>query len=201
MYETLLDGLGDQRIFVTYDHGKIEIMSPSRRHEIYGDIIAAMIREVTVALGIPLASGGMTTFKRKDLDRGLEPDKCFWIKSESRVRGVMDVDLAIHPAPDLAIEIEITRRISDRESIYVDLGVAELWRHDGRHLRIQHLVSGKYRDRPRSKALPMLPPAVVDRFLRLVGKKDETSIIRAFRAWMCDELVEKHGRRRGRKRP
>jgi Uma2 family endonuclease len=30
---------------------------------------------------------GSTTFKREDLERGFEPDACFYIQNESRIRG------------------------------------------------------------------------------------------------------------------
>lgn len=197
-YEALLEKLGGRPIFVTYDRGMIEVMSPSRKHEVCGRLIARMIDALTEELGIPIASGGSMTFKRKDLERGLEPDECYWIQNAARMAGMREIDLAGDPPPDLAIEIEISRRLLDRESIYAQLGIPEIWRYDGRRLRIQRLVSGRYRDRAKSAALPQLSPAVVDRFLRLAEKTDETSVIRAFRQWVRDEHVARGARRKRR---
>lgn len=196
-YETLLRQLGERPIFVTYDRGMIEIMSPSHEHEMCAALLGRMIEAVTEELDIPIKSGKSTTFKRKDLERGLEPDECYWIQHEPRVRGKKKIDLAVDPPPDLAIEVEISRRLLDREPIYADLGIPEVWRYDGKRLRIQRLASGKYRARARSAALPMLPPAEVERFLRLFEKTDETSAIRAFRAWVRETLRPS---RRGGKR-
>jgi len=69
----------------------------------------------------------------------------------------------------------------------------------GNRLRIQRLKAGKYRDHARSAAFPMLPPAVVDRFLRLVETTDETAVVRAFRAWVRRELLGPARRPRRRK--
>ena len=73
-YQDILRRLGDRPVFVTYDRGSLELMSPSRRHESYGRIIGRMIEALTEELNIPIVSGGSATFRREDQDRGLEPD-------------------------------------------------------------------------------------------------------------------------------
>ena len=63
-----------------------------------------------------------TTFKREDLDRGLEPDESLLSRTtliDCAIR--MTLDLDVDPPPDLAIEIEITRACLNRLGIYAGL--------------------------------------------------------------------------------
>ncbi len=184
-YGTVLEKLDEWRVFVTYDRGNLEVMSPSRQHEVSGKLIGRMIEELTLEVGIPISSGRSTTFRREDLDRGLEPDECYWIGNEARVRGKTALDLAVDPPPDLAIEIEISRRLLDRVAVYAALGVPELWRFDGERLGLFRL-GGEGPSEPceNSPSLPQLRPAEVERFLALWKTTDETSVLRAFRDWV-----------------
>src|SRR5439155_310836 len=77
-------------------------------------------------LGLPLMRGGSTTLRRRRKQRGLEPDRCFWIANEPAVRAVRDLDLRIHPPPDLAVETDVTNSSLDRMGIYAALGVLEV---------------------------------------------------------------------------
>ena len=50
-YETLLEDLEERPgMRVTYDHGRIEITSPSRRHEQYKELITATVHVVVEEL-------------------------------------------------------------------------------------------------------------------------------------------------------
>ncbi|MBI3272006.1 MAG: Uma2 family endonuclease [Planctomycetes bacterium] len=189
-YDALLASLRDRPVFVTYDHGSLELMFPSRNHESAGRLIARMIDALTEELNIPVAGCKSTTFRRRDIERGLGPDECYYIKNEARVRGRRELDLPRDPPPDLAVEIEISHRVLDREVIYAALGVPELWRHDGQRLQVYCLgPDAQYLPCDRSPSLPMLPPADVDRFLTLAETTDETTWIRGFRAWVRQHLL------------
>src|SRR5262249_9991265 len=143
------------------------------------------IEMLTYELGIAISSGGSTTFKRKDLKRGLEPDECYWIAHEQEVRGKKKIDLARDPPPDLAIEIDISRSSLDRASIYVALGVPEIWRFEGRTLRVYvRQASGRYRTTKTSAAFPFLPVQRLTPFLKLDPQRDETSQVREFVQWL-----------------
>lgn len=107
-YASLRRDLKHNPIRLTYDGSSLEIMSPSRWHEFASRFLGRMIAMLAFELQIPIATGGSTTFQRIDVKRGLEPDECFWIAHESAVRGKRDIDLAVDPPPDLAIEIDIS---------------------------------------------------------------------------------------------
>jgi Uma2 family endonuclease len=189
-YETFLAELGERHLFLTFDRGNLEIMSPSHRHEAHARLLAIVIGIVAEELNIPIKGGRSTTFRRQDLERGLEPDECFWIAREPQVRGKMGIDLASDPPPDLAVEVEITRGALDRMGIYSALGVPEIWRFDGRTLTAHDLqADGTYATVSQSPTFPILPLPEVLRRLSLAETMDETSWTRSIREWVRFEIL------------
>ena len=138
--------MGDQNRRLTYDSGELEIMSPLPEHEDWKKAIGGLVEILTLELDIPMRRLGSTTFRQKALQKGLEPDECYYIANEAAVRGKRRFDLRRDPPPDLVVEIDITHRAIDREKIYAAMGVPEIWRFDGRRLACLHLgppVAGK----------------------------------------------------------
>lgn len=184
-YEDVLAADANCRLRVTFDEGSIEMMAPLAEHEGSGEAIGALIDFLVVERGIPSARFGSTTFRREDRLKGLEPDKCYYFANASRVRGMKDFDSAIHPPPDLAIEIDITSRSIAREPIYAALGVPELWRYDGKALAVLLLNSkGKYAKRASSRVLPFLPIDRFEAFIHRMESEEQTSVLREFRDWV-----------------
>jgi Uma2 family endonuclease len=188
-YESVLEQVGDRHIFVTYDGRSLEVMSPSPEHDNASEALSRVIHIVSEELDVPIRSLGSTTFREEDLEKGLEPDKCFYTRNEAKIRGKKRLDLRRDPPPDLAIEVEITQRLLDREAIYAALRVPELWRYDGSQLRVFTLVRGKYRQRQRSPTFPDLPLEQVVRWLREGENAEETAWARQVRAWVCRNLA------------
>jgi Uma2 family endonuclease len=184
IYEKLLREVGNRPIRLTYDEGRLEIMSPLPEHERPKKIIGRMIEMLAFELDVSMISLGSTTFSRKDKAKGLEPDECYYFKNEQRMRGRKRLDMKKDPPPDLVVEIDITSRSIGRDPIYAALGVPEVWRYDGRRLQCLHLQSGEYHVRKHSLAFPFLEPAQLQRFLDMLPQHDETSIIKAFVAWV-----------------
>jgi len=138
----------------------------------------------TFELDIPVSSFGSTTWKRRDLAKGLEPDECYYIQSEPLVHGRSDIDLRRDPPPDLAVEIDITRNPLDRPSVYAALGVGELWRYNGKIFQfVRRIRAGKYKSITASASLPFITPAIVDRFVSLL-LLNENAGLREFRDWL-----------------
>src|SRR5687767_10835429 len=79
-YERLLKEIGDRPIRVTYDQGRLEMMSPLPEHERVGLLIHDLLRLLTLELGLPMVCLGSTTFRREDKLKGTEPDDCFYFK-------------------------------------------------------------------------------------------------------------------------
>lgn len=184
LYELLLRDTEGQNVRITYDQGRMVLMSPLPIHEKIKTLGGRLIEMATFERNIPVSSFGSTTWKRQDLAKGLEPDECYYIQNEPRVRGRTDIDLKRDPPPDLAIEIDITHIPLDRPSVYAALGVGELWRYDGeRFAFVRRTREGSYEPIPASAALPFMTPEIVDRFVGLM-LADENAGLRAFREWL-----------------
>jgi Uma2 family endonuclease len=160
-------------------------MSPSEEHERFKKLIGRMIEVMTEELRIPIRSAGSTTWKDELKKHGLEPDECYYVANEPKVRGRDGIDLSDDPPPDLALEVELSGPWIEKMPIYADLGVPEVWCYDGESLRIMLLhANGRYAQAPRSAAFPFLPLVEIERFLARRNETDETSWIRGFREWV-----------------
>jgi Uma2 family endonuclease len=189
-YQALLKDLGDRPIHLTYDEGRLEIMTLSSQHEILTTILGRLIELLTLELDIPIKSLGSTTIARKELKRGLEPDECYYIGNEHRVRGKMKINFKKDPPPDLAVEVDVSRSSVSRQNVYAALGVPEMWRYDDK-LRVFHLQAGKYVEREHSLSFPFLPMGQLEGFIDRISKTDETTLIRSFRRWVQKEIAPK----------
>jgi Uma2 family endonuclease len=184
-YEAMLLDMEHCGTRLTYDRGCLEMMSPSREHERWKRLLGRMIETLTEELGIPISSVGSTTFKLELERRGLEPDECYYVANEPKVRGRDELDLSVDPPPDLAVEVEITSDIIDKLPIYADLGVPEIWRYDGERLSVVCLQTDRtYAERTQSGVFSFLPLGEIERFLAERNATDETSWIRSFRKWV-----------------
>lgn len=184
-FEALLRETGEHRgSRFAYDRGILEIMTPLYEHEGYHCQLGNFVLALAEELDVEIKSAGSTTLKRRDLERGIEPDKCFYIQNELAVRGKRELDLAKDPPPDLAIEIDITSSSVNKLGIYSALGVRELWRHDGRVLRFYRLEEGEYISWTRSIAFPIVSVSDLARFLEQSEMMGEIALLRSFRAWV-----------------
>lgn len=187
-YDSLLKDLEatGQRMYLTYDRGTLEIMAPSHFHERFKTLLASFIVAIRIGRRIRVASFGSATYRREDLERGLEPDECYYVQNESRVRGRSTIDLQTDPPPDLAIELDYTHHAVDRQSIYAALGVTEIWVCDGLRLVILHRkTSTQYQSAPASLAFPFLTAADLERFIRIAIDSNDDDALHAFVAWLA----------------
>jgi Uma2 family endonuclease len=186
-YTRLVRAFGDRpRLRLTYDQGDLEIMVPSQEHESDGHFISRMIVILTEELGLPIRGGGSTTLKRKRMKKGLEPDKCFWITNAAKMAGVRQLNLKIHPPPDLAFEVDVASSSLDRFGIYRSLGVPELWHLDSDDLRFYALgAEKKYTEVPTSPTFAGITPADLMTFVKQARDVvDQNMTATAFRAWV-----------------
>lgn len=188
--DLLLDCAEQPGIRLTYDQGKLEIMTPLDPHESNSELIGRFVTAITEELNIEIRSLGSRTCQREDLARGLEPDKCFYIQNEAIVRSLEQIDLNEYPPPDLVIEIDITSSSINRLGIYIALGVPEIWRYDNGRLVILRLEDEEHKECDRSPSLPLLTPLEIMRFLELRKTMGETSLIRLFREWVRSQVKE-----------
>jgi Uma2 family endonuclease len=190
-YSRMLRAFAERPAYrLTYDRGTLEIRSPLFEHEVDADLLGRFVVVLTEELGLPIQAGRSTTFRRRRMRRGLEPDHSWWIASAAQVRGKRRIDLRVDPPPDLALEIDVTRRSLDRMSIYARLGVPEVWRKDAHGLTFQVLQpSGRYAEQTHSRSFPLLTPADLTAHLALRSQHDENEVVRRFRALVRQRLA------------
>jgi Uma2 family endonuclease len=184
-YERLLaDHEGSSAPRFTYDRGELEIMSPSPEHEKLNRRIAQLVLALTEEMGIEAEDLGSTTFRREDLERGFEPDSCFYVQNEEKVRGKDRIDLTVDPPPDLVIEIDLTSPSINKLPIYAQLGVPEVWRYDGRKLAILVLRDAGYAEVNESVVLPSITGADLTDFVEKSKTTRRTVWLRTVREWV-----------------
>ena len=154
-YEALLTDLGDSPATrLAYHRGLLENMVPSFSHEQLNRPLASIIEAFAMGMQLDFINAGSTTFKRADVERGFEPDSCFYVQHVDTIRGQTTIDLATDPPPDLVIEIDITHPSLDKLPIYAAIGVPEVWRSDGQQVVIYRLEAGIYIAANSSDVLP-----------------------------------------------
>ncbi len=179
-----LENAGRRAVRVTYDRGRMEIMTTGARHEQLKRIVGRLIETYAVERDIPITGIGSVTCRREDLDRGLEPDECYYVTSPPPPVEDLSLDLMAYAPPDLAIEVDATRSSIARQPIYAALGVPEVWRFDGRRVAVLHRhPDGRYEPAERSLAFPGLPMDQFNRFLAMALTAGQHEAARAMRDW------------------
>jgi Uma2 family endonuclease len=93
-YERLIAENGETcgtRFF--YDSGELEIMTVSKGHETPNRKLAAIAEIVAEETGCDFEPAGSTTFKREAMEKGFEPDSCFYFSHAAAVRSKDQIDL------------------------------------------------------------------------------------------------------------
>jgi Uma2 family endonuclease len=172
------------RVKITFDQGRIEIVSPSYRHEKPNLRLGLIVVVLAEELGLRLVSARSTTFRREQAEQGLEPDDCFYIAHAAAVVGVEDLDLAVHPPPDLVVEVDVTSSSVPKEPIYAPMGVPELWRHDDGEVTIRLLQPDQtYGTADWGRSFPQVTAADLARLLAETNHLDDIDAMRHYRAW------------------
>jgi Uma2 family endonuclease len=165
-YERLLADHTDRRVpRFAYDRGVLEIVSPGLKHERDSGALALLVQIVAAVWSIRVLNAGSMTYKREDLQQGIEPDESFYVQHEASVRDKDRIDPSVDPPPDLVIEVDVTHPSLDKLPIFARLGVPEVWRCVGGRVTVLTLVEGAYRESERSLALPLLTGEAITRLL------------------------------------
>ena len=188
-FETILEELGEHRAArIAYDKGILGITAPLPEHEFDKEIISDLVKALLEELDIEFRCLGSTTFKNQFMEKGIEPDQCFYIKNEALIRGKKRLDLTIDPPPDLALEIDITSRT--HANIYQALKVPELWQFEKNNLRISILQDGNYIESQFSLNFPTLPLIkVIPQYLQQSKTVGRNATLKAFRNWVRQQQL------------
>ncbi|WNZ27392.1 Uma2 family endonuclease [Leptolyngbya sp. NK1-12] len=184
-FEAILAELGEHRsIRIAYDNGWLELMTPLPEHEYFKETISDAVKDIAEELNLDYESYGSTTWRQRAKQAGLEADNCFYFQNEARIRGKLEIDLDHDPPPDLALEIDITRKSLERFPIYARLGVPELWCYDSGTLRIYLLQQAQYVEVAQSQVFPSLAIQELPRLIETYRHQGRLALRRAVRAWV-----------------
>lgn len=163
-YVVLRDSIESPSVRMTYLKGQLEIMSPSREHEVSKKEIARLVELFCFLREIPLYAYGSTTFRREEKERGLEPDECY---SRDRDKEI----------PDLALEVIVSHGLLDKLEVYAGLGIREVWLFQNGKFEVLKL-SGEHYEATTSSAV--LPELDLDRLAFFTMQPDQHVALRAF---------------------
>jgi len=181
-YEQLREAIGNgSRWRVSYDHGRLEILSPSPRHDKFGALIDLVVFVFMEVHDLDLESYGHATWKSKAIEVGVEPDCCYFIRKAHRVVGKLDFNMAVDPPPDVAVEVDLTRSSFKKLSIYAALGVPEVWRFHGNAFTFHALEGGRYSELQASRIVPQLTGAIMVEAIEDCVLHGQTKALKAFR--------------------
>ncbi len=167
-YVVLRDSVDGRGLKMTFLEGTLEIMSPSREHEVDKSVIARLLELFCLERDIPLYAYGSTTFRREEKERGLEPDECY-CRGEDRA------------LPDVAIEVITTHGLLDKLEVYRGLAIREVWMFEAGAFTVVTLRDDGYHTIAASEVFPEVDLA---RIAFHATQPDQHAALRAFR----DEL-------------
>ena len=181
-YEHLVEAFGDHsHRRVSYDCGRLEVLSPSSLHDKYAWYINYLICAFCEIRNLSLVGFGHTTWKKKSAGAGLEADGCYYINSAKRIREERNLSLEHDPPPDIALEIDLTRSSLRKFPIYAALKFPEIWRYDGKSFRFYRLTDGEYHEIQESSFLPGLPGPILAEGMEACKAGEPMDALKAFR--------------------
>lgn len=182
VYQDLMVQLGSDRACrIAYDRGVLELRMPLQEHEQPKIIIADLITALADDLEIEILQLGALKLEREDLTRAVEPDTCFYVQNELRVRGIRNITLPEDPPPDLVVESDYTSSSLDKFSLYAAIGAPELWRYHKKVLEVYLLRDGVYQRSQQSSAFPLFPIAEVPNLIEQSYAIGQRAVVRQFR--------------------
>jgi Uma2 family endonuclease len=185
-YERLLaDQESSTGPHIYYDTGTLEIMSPSPKHERLNEAVADFFKLAAAEMDIDYCSLGSTTFKRKDLKKGFEPDACFFLTNVDVIRKKEKFDLRVDPPPDLVIEIDVRHAVLKKLPLFLAFGVPEIWLYLDDHFEIRRLEAGTYREVDESSFLPRVTGEVLLKFADSFCEMKPSVWMKSVREWVA----------------
>lgn len=188
-YEALLQELGDDRSTrIAYDRGVLEVRMPGEPHEIINRLLAKIITMLAIEFGLEANDFGSVTLNREELDRGIEPDSCFYIQNAARGQGMAETGSESLP-PDLALEVDIASSSASKMAIYQAMGVSEVWLYRRNVLQIQLLQDGRYGDIPNSHAFPRVTVEQLNQWIEMRKTETDLTVLREVQRF-CRECTK-----------
>jgi len=181
-YELLMQDLdGRRNPRLSYDCGRLEVVSTSSRHEQYAWLIDKVICAYCESCDSMLSGYGHATWKSKPVAKGAEGDLSYYTENASRVMQKEQINLESDPPPDLVVEVDLTTDSMKKLSIYAGLGVPEVWRWDGQAYHFYELTDGRYTETADSRCLPDFTVSLLTGAMETFRTIDPIEAVKTFR--------------------
>jgi Uma2 family endonuclease len=196
-FEALMVELGrDRSARLTYDRGKLEMMTPLPDHERCTKLIESLILVLVDELHLRVETIAPILLLAADRGRATEFNSGYYFNSSPGLDGRAGIDLTQTEPPNLAVEIALSKSTLDKLRIYADLGIPEVWRYIAKagdevlqgQLLIYQLADQQYVESPNSAVFPFLP---AQRILEFIEQSDRIGLVQALeilRHWARETL-------------
>jgi Uma2 family endonuclease len=168
-YELLRETLDTPGLRMTYCEGTLELLRPSRTHELHKKSCSRLVELYAFLRDLPLIGYGSTTFRHEAKERGAEPDECYCVG-----RMMKDGEF-----PDIVLEVIHASPLLDKLHVYKGFGVSEVWLFRNSAFELYRLANDAYEPIARSAFLPELDFALI---ARLAGREDQHEALRELRS-------------------
>jgi Uma2 family endonuclease len=196
-FETLLDELGTNRTTrMTYDRGKLEMMTPLEEHHRCARLLESLILVLGDEVRSKVYSLGSVLLTRPDAGRAIQPESAYYFDQAMQVQENAELDMNRTEPPALIADIAITKGKMDRFSLYGSMGVPEIWCYTtvagddvlkGK-LQILQLQGDRYIESSSSAQFPFLPATRVLEFLEQSDSLGLAQALVVLRDWMRKRL-------------
>jgi Uma2 family endonuclease len=173
-YQRLLELRGERAVpRMSYLAGVLELMSPSRTHEVLKSMIGRLVEAFCIERGIDVSPYGSWTLESKENGRGVEPDECYVLGNNPDPE-----------RPDLAIEVIWKSGSIDKLELYRKLRVREVWIWRKGAIGVYGLQNEVYQRLSQSEAIPGID---LDQLLAFASIHPMTQAVREYRAALRGE--------------
>lgn len=192
-YEQFLNEFDERRVPHSYVNGELRIMAPSARHESSKKILAQLVEAIGNELKLPRRSLGSVTLKLGIHVKGAEPDECYLLVSAPQVSDVRNYDPNVDPAPDLAVEVEVSSPSLNRLPVYAAMGIPEVWVYDGKSVAIGlRKDDDSYESSETSIVFPKLSAKHLTEWVERAYDVEEWQWMEEFREWVRTHLADEN---------
>jgi Uma2 family endonuclease len=186
MYESLVEKYwGENMPRLTYDSGIMEVeVVNSAEHEEESQNLSLLLQTILIELEVEHKCFGSTTFSKKTIRKGFEPDKCFYINSLEKIAGKSNFGIENEIPPDLIIEINRASSSVPRMPVFAAFGVKEVWRFNKDEVRFYNLEDKVYIETETSFALPILSSKKATELLLESRKMGNVAWVKLIKDWI-----------------
>jgi Uma2 family endonuclease len=130
---------------MAYFEGDLEIMTVGMLHEQAKGRIHSMVDAIAEALDIDIEDIGQHTYQHLRKKIGFEADLSYYVTGLAALRSKTKLNLVNDPPPNLVVDVDISRSSQRKLLMYAALGIREVWRCEGLHLRFYRLRGKEYK--------------------------------------------------------